>query len=98
MSSGDRLDAASRDAPEKPARRTAARGRAKTAQRDGRTAPAGRYCVEGLERRRFLSSAIAAFAAQQTFAAGVHPYSVAQSDVNGDGRLDLIVANRGSNT
>ena len=38
------------------------------------------------------------FAAQQTFAAGVDPFAVAVSDVNGDGKLDLITANLGSNS
>ena len=33
------------------------------------------------------------FAAQQTFATGSDPASVAVADVNGDGRPDLIVAN-----
>jgi hypothetical protein len=38
------------------------------------------------------------FAAQQTFATGVHPASVSATDLNGDGKPDLVVANRGSNT
>jgi len=38
------------------------------------------------------------FAAQQTFATGLDPYSVAGADVNGDGKPDLIVANRNGNT
>ena len=38
------------------------------------------------------------FAAQQTFATGNSPRSVAVGDVNGDGRPDLVVADRGSNT
>ncbi len=38
------------------------------------------------------------FAAQQTFAAGAAPRSVALGDLNGDGRLDLAVANQGSQT
>src|SRR5690348_16832226 len=37
-----------------------------------------------------------AFAAQQTFATGSIPYSVTAADVNGDGKLDLIVSNLGS--
>ena len=40
----------------------------------------------------------ASFAAQTTFATGIHPRSVAVADVNGDGKPDLIVANVGSNT
>ena len=35
------------------------------------------------------------FAAQQTFATGSQPESVAVADVNGDGQPDLIVANQG---
>ncbi len=38
------------------------------------------------------------FAAQQTFATGTHPVSVAAVDVNGDGKPDLIVANQTNNT
>jgi uncharacterized repeat protein (TIGR01451 family) len=38
------------------------------------------------------------FAAQQTFATGSRPYSVAVSDVNGDGKPDLVVANQNSNS
>src|SRR5207247_1052106 len=38
------------------------------------------------------------FAAQQTFATGSGPRSVAAADVNGDGRPDLLVANDGSAT
>jgi predicted nucleotidyltransferase len=38
------------------------------------------------------------FADQQTFATGSSPQSVAVGDVNGDGKLDLVVANRSSNT
>ncbi|WP_165371571.1 FG-GAP-like repeat-containing protein [Pseudolysobacter antarcticus] len=33
------------------------------------------------------------FAAQHTFATGSHPYSVTTTDVNGDGKLDLVIAN-----
>jgi len=38
------------------------------------------------------------FAAQQTFATGANPFSVAIADVNGDGKPDLIVANGNDNT
>jgi hypothetical protein len=40
----------------------------------------------------------ASFAPQQTFAVGSKPRSVALADVNGDDKLDLIVANYTSNT
>ena len=40
----------------------------------------------------------ATFATQQTFTTGTSPFSVAFGDVNGDGRLDLAIANSGSNT
>ena len=38
------------------------------------------------------------FQAQQTFATGSDPISVALGDVNGDGKPDLVVANSGSDT
>ena len=38
------------------------------------------------------------FAAQQTFATGSGPFSVAVADLNGDGRPDLLVANDASGT
>ena len=40
----------------------------------------------------------ASFAAQQSFAAGMTPYSVTTADVNGDGKPDLIVTNRDDST
>ena len=39
-----------------------------------------------------------AFAAQQTSATGSSPVSVTAADLNGDGKPDLIVANKISNT
>ena len=38
------------------------------------------------------------FAAQQTFATGTNPTSVAAVDVNGDGKPDLVFTNSGDNT
>ncbi|MDP3295250.1 MAG: VCBS repeat-containing protein [Nevskia sp.] len=38
------------------------------------------------------------FAGQQAFATETNPQSVAHADVNGDGRPDLLAANRSSNT
>jgi hypothetical protein len=38
------------------------------------------------------------FAAQQTFATGSYPFSVAALDIDGDGKIDLAVANVGSST
>ena len=43
-------------------------------------------------------SATVTFAAQQTFAVGAKPSHVAASDIDGDGRLDLIVANMDDGT
>ncbi len=43
-------------------------------------------------------AATPSFAAQQTFAVGNGPVSVAAADVNGDGKSDLIVANGNDNT
>src|SRR5579871_855043 len=51
------------------------------------------HLAEELERRVMLSAAIAAFGAQVTFGVGSQPRSVATADVNGDGKLDLLVAN-----
>lgn len=43
-------------------------------------------------------AAVPAFAPQRTFATGVQPFAVAAADVNGDGKLDLVVANVASNS
>lgn len=67
----------------------------------GKCAPVRRaaaYWAEGLEGRVLLSTAIAAFGAQQTFATGLIPNWVVGSDVNGDGKADLVLTNFWSNT
>jgi hypothetical protein len=38
------------------------------------------------------------FATQTTFAAGTNPKSISTGDFNGDGKLDLAIANKGSST
>jgi len=59
-----------------------------------RPRPACRPTLERLEDR--LTPSVT-FGAQQTFAAGATPTSVAVADFTGDGRLDLVVADFGSN-
>jgi hypothetical protein len=49
--------------------------------------------VSVLLNKTVPGAAIPSFGAQQTFAAGVGPHSGIVADVNGDGMLDLIVAN-----
>jgi hypothetical protein len=51
--------------------------------------------VEALEPRR---TPAVNFAAQQTFATGANPDAVVVADFNGDGKPDLAVVNRASNT
>ena len=46
----------------------------------------------------FLGNGDGTFQSSQTFAVGNRPDAVAVADANGDGRPDLIVANRGSST
>src|SRR3954454_12475863 len=41
---------------------------------------------------------LAGFQPQQSFGTGIRPLSVAAADLNGDGKLDLAVANFDSNT
>ena len=43
-------------------------------------------------------AATASFAAQQSFATGTHPLWITTSDINGDGKPDLIIANYFANT
>src|SRR5438094_1540176 len=43
-------------------------------------------------------AAIPSFAAKQDFATGTSPVSVTVGDLNGDGKLDLVVANANSDT
>src|SRR5688572_27522957 len=48
--------------------------------------------LETLELRRLLS-----FAPAVSYAVGTNPQAVAAADFNGDGKLDLVTANAGSN-
>ena len=43
-------------------------------------------------------STVPSFAAQQTFATGAGPSTIALVDINGDGRPDIVVTNQNSNT
>jgi hypothetical protein len=55
--------------------------------------PRPRLCVENLEDRCLLS-----FSAAVNYPVGLNPNAVVTGDFNGDGRLDLAVANFSSNT
>jgi FG-GAP-like repeat/Calx-beta domain/FG-GAP repeat len=56
-------------------------------------ANAGNTTVSVLLNTTAPGAATASFAAQQTFAAGTTPSSVALGDINGDGKPDLVVTN-----
>ena len=58
-----------------------------------RRPPASRLCLESLEDRCLLS-----FSPAVSYPVGASPQAVVTGDFNGDGRLDLAVANSASNT
>jgi hypothetical protein len=58
-----------------------------------RRPPASRLCLEALEDRALLS-----FSPAVSYPVGANPQAVVTGDFNGDGRLDLAVANSTSNT
>jgi len=58
-----------------------------------RRPPASRLCLEFLEARCLLSFSPAAL-----YSVGASPRAVVTGDFNGDGRLELAVANQASNT
>src|SRR5438270_872665 len=58
-----------------------------------RCSPASRLCLEPLEDRCLLS-----FSPAVNYLVGACPQAVRTADFNGDGRLDLAVANQSSNT
>src|SRR5262245_32089627 len=58
-----------------------------------RRPPVSRLCLGSLEDRCLMS-----FGAAVTYPAGQIPEAVQTADVNGDGRLDLVVANSKSNS
>ena len=58
-----------------------------------RRPPASRLCLESLEDRCLLS-----FSPAVNYPVGANPQAVVTGDFNGDGRLDLAVANSASNT
>src|SRR5436853_314268 len=64
-----------------------------TGRKTRRRSPRFRPALEPLERRRLLSVVL-----QGTFTTGSKPLAVALADINGDGTLDLAVANQASNS
>jgi len=61
-------------------------------------ANSGDNTVSVLRNTTATGATTLSFAAQQTFATGSAPYSVATGDINGDGKPDLVVANYSDNT
>ena len=62
------------------------------------TANYGNNTVSVLLNTTAPGAASPSFAAQQGFATGGHPFSVSATDMNGDGKPDLIATNSGDNT
>src|SRR5439155_110404 len=58
----------------------------------------GANTVSALLNTTAPGAATPSFAAKQDFATGIRPLSVTIGDLNGDGKLDLAVANSNSNT
>jgi hypothetical protein len=77
------------------ARRPSSACQARTSRPPRRGRNAYRPAVEALEPRW---TPTVTFSSQQTFSAGTMPVAVAIGDFNGDGRPDLVVANRSDNT
>jgi hypothetical protein len=69
---------------------------------DGRTdlvvADYGQNTISVLLNTTSAGATIPSFAAQQTFAAGQAPASAAAIDLNGDGKLDILITNYASQT